>query len=111
MEPTLACSLAHEASGTMRRKPRFHIHASCRFWWSADRGEMKFGQGQTRDLSSDAVCVISNVIPSAGALVMVEVDISAPQTHDYKPSSRLLLEGEGVVFRQRKDVGEFVIIM
>ncbi len=42
---------------------------------------------------------------------MVEVDISAPQTHDYKPSSRLLLEGEGVVFRQRKDVGEFVIIM
>lgn len=42
---------------------------------------------------------------------MVEVDISRPRTPDSKPSPRLLLQGEGIVFRQRKDAGEFVIMM
>jgi hypothetical protein len=69
------------------------------------------GYGQTCNLSSSAVCVISDVVPSVGALVMVEVDISRPHTHDHKPPPRLLLQGEGVVFRQRKDAGEFVIMM
>lgn len=72
---------------------------------------MKFGYGQTCNLSSNAVCVISDVVPSVGALVMVEVDISRPQTQGSEPAPRLLLQGEGIVFRQRKDAGEFVIVM
>jgi hypothetical protein len=95
----------------MRRQLRFHIHASCRFWWSAETGEMNFGCGRTCNLSSRAVCVVSEVVLPVGALVMVEVDIPGPPAHDLSASSGFLLQGEGVVSRQRKDAGEFVIMM
>ena len=59
----------------MRAPTRFQIVASCRFWWSGSSGNVNFATGMTRDLGSAGVCVIAEVLPLPGALVMLEIDL------------------------------------
>ena len=93
----------------MEQHGTFQITASCRFWWSENFGEMSFASGRTRDLGSGIVCVVAEVLPSIGAVVMLEIDL--PRQRDQYGQTRqdLLLLAEGIVCEHHTGEGEFVV--
>jgi hypothetical protein len=95
----------------MRQQVAFQITASCRFWWSSFSGETNFAIGKTRDLGSGGVCVIADVLPSPGAVVMLEIDL--PRAGDAYGQLRpeLLLRAEGTVLRHQCNEREFVVMI
>jgi hypothetical protein len=94
----------------MRHQVRFKIAAACRFWWSEPSGEINFASGRTRDLSSGEVCVIAQVCPRPGAVVMLEIDLRRPDDCGHLHND-ILLRAEGTVVRQNRDQGEFEVLI
>jgi hypothetical protein len=95
----------------MRQQVLYQITASCRFWWSGLSGETNFATGLTRDLGSGGVCVIADVLPLPGAVVMLEIDL--PRSGDRFGLSHpdLILQAEGTVLRHTSDKREFVVMI
>jgi hypothetical protein len=95
----------------MRQQVLFQITASCRFWWSGLPGETNFATGKTRDLGSGGVCVIADVLPSPGAVVMLEIDLPRPGDPFGGIHPDLLLRAEGTVLRHQENKREFVVMI
>ncbi len=94
----------------MRQQVLFQITASCRFWWSGFSGETNFATGKTRDLGSGGVCVIADVLPVPGSVVMLEIDL--PRSGDAcDQPPELLLRAEGTVLRHQSNEKEFVVVI
>jgi hypothetical protein len=93
----------------MEYRDTFQITASCRFWWSDNFGEMSFAAGWTRNLGSGAVCIVAEVLPFIGAIMMLEIDL--PRNNDqYGPTKQdLLFLAEGIVCEHHASQGEFVV--
>jgi hypothetical protein len=96
---------------SMRQQVLFQITASCRFWWSGLPGETNFATGKTRDLGSGGVCVIADVLPSPGAVVMLEIDLPRPGDPLGQLQPDLLLRAEGTVLRHQGNEREFVVMI
>jgi hypothetical protein len=87
----------------------FQITTSCRFWWSDSFAEMNFASGRTRTLSCETVCVVAEVLPFIGAVVMLEIDLPR-QRDEYGQTKRdLLLLAEGIVVEHNTSGGDFVV--
>jgi hypothetical protein len=93
----------------MREKVLFQITASCRFWWSGFSGETNFATGKTRDLGSQGVCVIADVLPLPGTVVMLEIDLPRAGDAHGQLQPDLLLRAEGTVLRHQGNEKEFVV--
>jgi hypothetical protein len=93
----------------MRQQVLFQITASCRFWWSDVSGETNFATGLTRDLGSGGVCVIADVLPLPGAVVMLEIDLPRPEDLCGNLQPDLLLRAEGTVLQNQSTEKEFVV--
>ena len=68
---------------------------------------MNFASGLTRDLGSGGVCVIADVLPFPGAVVMLEIDLPRPNVHPGQLQRDLLLRAEGTVLRHHSSGREF----
>ena len=95
----------------MRQKALFQITASCRFWWSGTSGETNFATGKTRDLGSRGVCVIADVLPDPGTIVMIEIDLPRSEDASGQVQPDLLLRAEGTVSRHQAGQREFVLLI
>ena len=95
----------------MRQKALFQIAASCRFWWSGYSGETNFATGKTRDLGSGCMCVVADVIPRPGVLVMLEVDLPRAGDSSSQAHPDLVLRVEGTVSPEQTGEKEFVVMI
>jgi hypothetical protein len=86
----------------------FQITASCRFWYD-NFGEMSFASGRTRDLGSGTVCIVAEVLPSIGAVVMLEIDLPRQFGQYGQTRQDLLLLAEGIVCAHQAGEGAFVV--
>lgn len=91
-----------EVASPVRLRARFPIHAACRFWWSSKMGNLNFGFGTTRNVSSGGVSISSDGLPSMGAAVLVEIDLAWDDCDDTSPLERVL-RVEGQVVRHEPD--------
>lgn len=87
-----------EIASPVRLRARFQIHAACRFWWPSKMGNLNFGFGTTRNVSSGGVCICSEGLPSMGTTVLVEIDLAwNGGEEDLEPLERVLrVEGQVV---------------
>ena len=103
---------ATEIASPVRLRARFQIHAACRFWWASQMGNLNFGFGTTRDVSSGGVSICSEGVPSMGAAVLVEVDLAwdSPEAVGVTQLERVL-RVEGQVVRHHEDgYGGFAVM-
>ena len=95
-------------AGCTRAETRFEIDAHCRFWWTGESEQTRFGAGRTVDVSSRGILVTTPDLPPHGAVVMLEVDlprIYADGVEDLCGSTYLLLSAEGTVLRPHGEEG------
>ncbi len=98
-----------------RAETRFEIDAHCRFWWTAESEQTRFGAGRTVDVSSRGILVVTPDLPPHGAVVMLEVDLPRIYGGDVDRggveelcgSTYLLLSAEGTVLRPHGEAQGF----
>jgi hypothetical protein len=74
---------------------RYRLNASVQFLWSSRNGLPQSGQGVTRDINTTGVYVQTNVLPSVGS--RIQMDILLPKMME--PGPGMHLSGEGIVVR------------
>ena len=72
---------------------------------------MNFASGRTRVLGSGTVCVVAEVLPFIGAVVMLEIDLPRQRDQYGQTKQDLLLLAEGIVVQHHTSEGEFVVII
>ena len=89
-----------------RRVARFQIRSSCRFWWACQTGDLNFGSGTTRNVSSGGVCITATGVPSVGAAVLVEIDLGWEAESAERDLGERVLRVEGRVVRHESTTQE-----
>ncbi len=95
------------AESAIRLRTRFQIHSSCRFWWTCYGGDLNFGYGTTRNVSSGGVSIVAAGAPGVGAAILVEIDLNwdfeeVGTEFAASPSGERVLRVEGRVVRHEE---------
>lgn len=98
-------SVSHTESA-IRLRARFQIRSTCRFWWSCQSGDLNFGSGTTRNVSSGGVCITASGVPTVGAAVLVEIDLAWEAGSSLESAGERVLRVEGRVIRHETQTQE-----
>jgi hypothetical protein len=79
----------------LRKASRYRLNAPICFLWALPNGQVKSGQGVTRDINTSGVYVQANSSPPVGSLV--QMDILLPRLANDGLGMHLM--GEGIVVR------------
>lgn len=79
----------------LRRAKRYRLTAPAIFLWAPQDGEPQRGAGETRDINTFGVFVVTDSLPPVGSRVQMEIML--PTLTD--TGSGMHLQGEGIVLR------------
>jgi hypothetical protein len=91
----MKAALALDRTMELRRNKRYILSAPVRFAWASHGGSIHNGEGITRDINEFGAYVLTDNLPSVGALI--DLDVLLPNREDFAPGMRLY--GEGKVIR------------
>lgn len=80
----------------LRRAKRYQLSAPTIFVWAPQDGISQSGDGETRDINTFGVYVLTNSLPPVGARVQLEIMLPTLTETGFG----MHLQGEGVVFRR-----------
>jgi hypothetical protein len=79
----------------LRKAKRYRLSAPALFMWAPQDGNLQNGKGVTRDINASGVYIVTDALPTVGALVQLEVLLPKLEF----PGVGMFMAGEGVVLR------------
>jgi hypothetical protein len=79
----------------LRKAKRNRLSAPALFMWVPQDGNLQNGKGVTRDINASGVYIVTDALPTVGALVQLEVLLPKLEF----PGLGMSMAGEGVVLR------------